>query len=172
MNICQNLETMNKQATHKVLLDTSFLIRLLDENSNLHQNALDYYRFFLENGYELYVSTISVAEYCVKGHIEHLPWDVLHVIPFNLDHAKLAGVYAAIIYEAREKGVYVTEDRLIIPNDTMIFSQVELSELDYFATSDTKSANAIRIVSDHAGTHFRHLDIHTPYTEMFGVLGV
>lgn len=163
---------MNKRETNKAILDTSFLIRLLDEKSDLHQNALDYYRFFLENEYELYVSTISIAEYCVKGHMEHIPWDVLRVIPFNLDHAKLAGDYTATLFEAKKKGVFVTNDRLIIPNDTKIFSQAELAGIYYFVTSDTLSSKAINTISDKLGMNLHHLDIHVPYTEMFGVLNI
>ena len=41
-----------------VLLDTSFFIRLLKEDDRLHQNAVEYFKYFLENDYMLKVSTI------------------------------------------------------------------------------------------------------------------
>lgn len=36
-----------------VLLDTSFFIRLLNEADPLHDNALDYFRYFLERKYSV-----------------------------------------------------------------------------------------------------------------------
>ena len=53
-----------------VLLDTSFFIRLLNDQDALHQNTRGYYRHFLQNSVRLKCSTISVAEYCVRGKIE------------------------------------------------------------------------------------------------------
>lgn len=56
-----------------VFCDTGFVIRLLDRTSDLHENALGYFRYFLENDYLIRMSTIAVAEFCVKDRIEHLP---------------------------------------------------------------------------------------------------
>ena len=52
------------------MLDTSFLIRLLKEDDPLHTNAKSYYQYLLENNFVLYVSTVAVAEYCVKGELD------------------------------------------------------------------------------------------------------
>ncbi len=49
---------------HSVLLDTSFFIRLLNDEDALHKNAKDYFKSFLESDIILKVSTISIAEYC------------------------------------------------------------------------------------------------------------
>ncbi|MET4083309.1 putative nucleic acid-binding protein [Pedobacter sp. UYP30] len=56
-----------------VFLDTSFFVRLLNDEDPLHGNAKDYFRYFLENEIVLKVSTISIAEYCVRGKIDELP---------------------------------------------------------------------------------------------------
>ena len=71
-----------------VLLDTSFFIRLLNDEDPLHENAIGYFRYFLENNIILKVSTITIAEYCVRGKLEDLPLRNIQIIPFNLDHAK------------------------------------------------------------------------------------
>lgn len=92
---------MLKEQPFSVLLDTSFLIRLLSKNDPLHQNAEDYYRYFLENGIPMYVSTITVAEYCVNGDIYELPLRSVRIIPFNIQHAPVAGGFANILYSAR-----------------------------------------------------------------------
>jgi predicted nucleic acid-binding protein len=61
-----------------VLLDTSFFIRLLDKNDPLHNNAKEYYKYFLDYNYEMCISTISVAEYCVGDAL------VISFVPFLL----------------------------------------------------------------------------------------
>lgn len=80
--------------TYSVLLDTSFFIRLLNDEDPLHQNAKDYFRYFLDNDIILKVSTISIAEYCVRGSLDELPLMNVQIIPFNLDHAKKTGEFA------------------------------------------------------------------------------
>lgn len=37
-----------------VILDTSFMIRLLNEADRLHPNVRGYFRYFLENGIPMY----------------------------------------------------------------------------------------------------------------------
>ena len=78
----------NKEQPKIAMLDTSFLIRLLKEDDLLHASAKEYYQYFLENHYVLYVSTVAVAEYCVRGTLDQLPFESVRVIPFNLDHAE------------------------------------------------------------------------------------
>lgn len=58
---------------HSVLLDTSFFIRLLNDEDKLHSNAVGYFKYFLENEITLKVSTITIAEYCVLGKLTDLP---------------------------------------------------------------------------------------------------
>ena len=55
---------MNKLGIESVMLDTSFCIRLLDDSDDLHINALEYFRFFLQEKIIIHLSTIAVAEYC------------------------------------------------------------------------------------------------------------
>ena len=45
-----------------VLLDTSFFIRLLNEEDSLHENALGYFKYFLEHDFVIKISTIAIAE--------------------------------------------------------------------------------------------------------------
>lgn len=39
---------MNKPGIKNIMLDTSFCIRLMDEHDALHSNALEYFKFFLQ----------------------------------------------------------------------------------------------------------------------------
>lgn len=111
---------MLKEKTFSVLLDTSFLIRLLSKNDPLHQNAEDYYRYFLEKEIPMYISTITVAEYCVNGDISELPLRSVRIIPFNIQHAPIAGGFANILYSARKTNDISVDNRLIIPNDVKL----------------------------------------------------
>lgn len=91
------------ESSYSVLLDTSFLIRLLKADDPLHANAKAYFRYFIENDVEMYISTISIAEYCVKGSFDDLPFQVCRIMPFNIQHAPIAGKYASVIFESANK---------------------------------------------------------------------
>lgn len=162
---------MLKEKTFSVLLDTSFLIRLLSKNDHLHQNAEDYYRYFLEKEIPMYISTITVAEYCVNGDISELPLRSVRIIPFNIQHAPIAGGFANILYSARKTNDISVDNRLIIPNDVKLFAQAECTpDVKYFVTSDTKSSKLIDKISEKNVVSFEHMDIHEPYTLNFGIL--
>lgn len=162
---------MLKEKTFSVLLDTSFLIRLLSKNDPLHQNAEDYYRYFLEKEIPMYISTITVAEYCVNGDISELPLRSVRIIPFNIQHAPIAGGFANILYSARKTNDISVDNRLIIPNDVKLFAQAECTpDVRYFVTSDTKSSKLIDKISEKNVVSFEHMDIHDPYTLNFGIL--
>ena len=55
------------------------------------KNALEYYKYFLREEIKMYISTISVAEYCVGGSITELPLRNLAILPFNLNHSVKTG---------------------------------------------------------------------------------
>lgn len=115
-------------AEYSVILDTSFMIRLLSESQPLHPNALGYFKYFLEHEIPMYFSTVSVAEYCVKGDFEDLPFQNIQILPFNTFHAKEAGKFANALFEAKSKGLIEIPNRLIIPNDSKIFAQGSIRE--------------------------------------------
>lgn len=162
---------MPKKESYSVLLDTSFLIRLLSADDELHSNALGYFKYFLENDIPMYVSTISIAEYCVRGDVTELPLKNIRIVPFNFEHAIVAGKYADILYSARAKGTIQVDNRLIIPNDVKLFAQADNSkDSKYFVTSDSRSSLLIDRISISESVTFEHMDIHTLYSSMFGVL--
>lgn len=152
------------------MLDTSFLIRLLKEDDPLHANAKSYYQYLLENNFVLYISTVAVAEYCVKGELDQLPFECVRVVPFNLDHAEKAGLFARTLYHAKSNDQYFPEQRLIIPNDSKIFAQAALIGALYFVTADTESSKAIDILAKENAFTVTHVDIHEPLTSFSGTL--
>lgn len=157
---------------HSVLLDTSFFVRLLNDEDPLHKNAKGYFKCFLENEIILKVSTISIAEYCVKGKIDELPLRKMQIIPFNLNHAKRAGEFAEVIFEENKTNKEKLTPRAIIPNDSKLFAQADLDkDIIQFITSDSRSKNTLEALKRQINPKFDIIDISTPYNETFGLLG-
>lgn len=155
-----------------VMLDTSFFIRLLNANDPLHYNALGYFKYFLEQGFVLKVSTIAIAEYCVGGDIDDLPLKNLMVLPFNYDHAVKAGKMMAEVYaEKKQRGAQIAP-RMVIPNDTKMFAQADVdNDVNYYATSDVECEKVYELLKTKEGNlSFSFLDITVPYTQSFGLL--
>ena len=67
-----------------VLLDSGFLIRLMNPDEPLHPLAMRWFRCFVERGIQCKVSTIALAEYGNISRFFH--WDgtvILLRIPVN-----------------------------------------------------------------------------------------
>lgn len=153
-----------------VLLDTSFFIRLLNESDRLYFNAKQYYEYFLSNKIQMFISTISIAEFCVLGDLTQLPIKNLHILPFNINHAKKAGEVARYLYEARKNKSLDEIERKLIINDAKLFAQASTeSSIDYFVTSDTKSINLFNILKN-MNLNFDILDIHKKLSVFLGKL--
>jgi len=156
---------------HSVLLDTSFFVRLLNDEDSLHNNAKGYFRYFLENEIVLKVSTISIAEYCVKGKIDELPLRNIQIIPFNLDQAKKTGEFAEAIFEENKILKEKLSPRAIIPNDSKLFAQADIDKsITHFITSDSRSKGTFQNLKKRKNPKFEIIDISRPYNETFGIL--
>lgn len=153
-----------------VFCDTGFVIRLLDETNNLHDNAIGYFQYFLENDYIIRMSTIAIAEFCVKDSIENLPLRNILLSPFNANHAVKAGECAKILYEAKAKGVLEVDARIVIQNDVKLLAQAQYDLASYYLTADVRSKRMYDVLKDNGQLSFDFTDIHTPYNEKFGML--
>lgn len=156
---------------HSVLLDTSFFIRLLNDEDNLHQNAIGYYKYFLENEITLKISTISIAEYCVLGKIDDLPLINLQILPFNLKDAEKTGEYAKIIFTENKISLEKLKPRAIIPNDSKLFAQADIDKtITHFITSDIRSKSTLKLLKKRTAPKFEIISIDIPFSETFGIL--
>lgn len=154
-----------------VLLDTSFFIRLLNDEDSLHINAVGYFKYFLENDIALKVSTISIAEYCVLGKLEDLPIINLQILPFNLKDAEKTGKFAKILFAENRISEEKLSPRAIIPNDSKLFAQADLDKtITHFVTSDVRSKNTLTLLKRRTNPKFEIISIDVPYTEIFGIL--
>ena len=154
---------MSKDKPCSALLDCSFLIRLLNNEDNLHENAKGYFKYFLEEKIILKVSTIAIAEYCVKGDKEDLPWENIQVVPFTIDHAIEAGRMGRIVFDEKERRGTNIQPRSIIPNDTKMFAQAnKIEDIAYFVSSDSEAVKIYDILQQN-GINFDYVDIKQPH---------
>lgn len=154
-----------------VLLDTSFFLRFLKEDDPLFKNADDYFRHFLKEEYSLYVSTVTIAEFCVGGSPDELPLKNLRILPFNYTHAVRTGNFARCLFDARRKGSVNFKERLLIPNDTKLFAQADSeANIEHFVTTDSESLKAFAVLKCTTKPLFSIIDLNIPYSETFGIL--
>lgn len=155
-----------------VLLDTSFFIRLLNEEDPLHENALGYFRYFLEHDFVIKVSTIAIAEYCVRGEVNELPLKNMLIVPFNFDHAQRAGKMIAEVYAEKKKRGATIAPRAVVPNDTKMFAQADVEEdINFYGTADVECKKVYDMIKAAEGKlSFGFIDITIPYHTFFGEL--
>ena len=155
------------------LLDTSFFLRFLNDKDPLFEKADNYYKYFLEKDFNLFISTISIAEYCVGGTVDQLPLRNLLVLPFNIDHAQKAGEFAGVLYEARRSSQLIVSERPVIINDAKLFAQADSeTNINFFVTSDARCINIFETIKNKINPNFNIVDIKIEHTETFGILGL
>ena len=154
----------------KALLDTSFFFRLLDSNDILNSNAKAYYNYMLVNNFELYISTIAIAEFCVRNPLDHLPLKDVRVMPFNIFHAEEAGhIYGIILNEKERRGAERLK-REVVQNDSKQFGQALYEAVDWYVSADTEAIKVYNIFINSAKHPFQYIDIHIPCKEQVGEL--
>lgn len=150
-----------------VLLDTSFIIRLLKTDDPLHGNAKAWFRWLLEHKAPMHLSTISISEYCVKGAFDQLPLRNVRVLPFNWQHAQRSGEFARVLLDQRKD-----EERSVVINDIKLLAQADVEpRISHFLTKDRKLSTKITQLTD-AGLRLRAslLDLNTPLADVLGQL--
>ena len=138
-----------------VLLDTSFFIRLLNEEDPLHENAFGYFRYFLEHDFVIKISTIAIAEYCVRG-----------------DVSQRAGKMIAEVYAEKKRRGATIAPRAVVPNDTKMFAQADVEpDINFYGTADVECKKVYDMIKVSEGKlSFKFIDITIPYNAFFGEL--
>ncbi|MGB0745065.1 MAG: hypothetical protein ACPGSB_11135 [Opitutales bacterium] len=119
-----------------VLLDTSFFITLLDSKRANHSVAKQYLRYFLENKFVLWLSSIVVSEYCHKGTLDEPPMAHLYVLPFTLEHAVES---AALDFKSRPED---NARRDTAKDDYKLLAQAKCERAGFLMTDDVNSLAA------------------------------
>jgi predicted nucleic acid-binding protein len=158
-------------SAHSVLLDTSFFLRFLNTQNPLHGNAMAYFKYFLDHDFILKISTIAMAEFCVAAAINDLPLLNLQIVPFNYNHAIKAGEFMRVVFNHRkQQSTPTVSSRVIIPNDTKMFAQADVEQVESFVSSDTEAQKIFAIINKVAPVHFNFIDINTPCHQTYGRL--
>jgi predicted nucleic acid-binding protein len=152
-----------------VLLDTSFCIRLLKKDEPLHQNAIEYFQYFLEQKIELYISTIAIAEYSVKDDPANLPLKMMKIIPFDFFDGKTAGEFHSILLEQKNKTVDI--DRNVVKDDCKLIAQIFNRKIEGYITKDRKSfGQIIKPITEIRGFFIELIDFSFSLKEYKGEL--
>lgn len=150
-----------------VLLDTSFIIRLLKTDDTLHANAKVWFRWLLDHKVPMYLSTISISEFCVKGSFDQLPLRNVRVLPFNWQHAQRSGEFGGVLLDRRKD-----EERAVVINDIKLLAQADVEpRISHFLTKDRKlSAKITQLASSGLQLRATLIDLNTPLADVLGEL--
>lgn len=115
------------------LVDTSFLITLADDARPHHAHAMRYLREAVSRGSTLYLSAVVVSEFHAKQPITDLPLRNFRVLPFNIDHAMMAGELASTI--RRDPG----DLRDAVKDDLKLLAQAVCTAIPFVLTEDERT---------------------------------
>jgi len=120
--------------TASVLLDTSFLISLVDASRPNHAQAVKYYRLMLDDAVPMYFSAIVAAELSIKQPIVDFPLRNFRIVPFNIPHAIEAGkLWNAL--GARDSG----DARAVVRDDVKLIAQAVHESISFVITEDAST---------------------------------
>ena len=114
-----------------VLLDTSFLISLVNSHRAHHATAVQYYRHCRQHNVPMYFSSIVASEFGIKQPITELPLDHFRPLDFNLAH----GQRAASLWNAlgpRDQG----DARAVVRDDLKLLAQARHEGIGVLLTED------------------------------------
>jgi predicted nucleic acid-binding protein len=153
-----------------VLLDSSFCIRLMRSDDEFHQNAKDYFQYFLENGIEMYLSTIVVSEYAAGNNPDDLlSLKVFRLLEFDYADAKIAGNFFAEL--KGNEDLRESEQRKVIINDIKLFAQIHNRRIDAYITKDKKSlGKMIEPLKNSHNLKFEFIDLSISLNDKLGRL--
>lgn len=162
---------MSKLSFSTIMLDTSFCIRLMDNNDPLHQNALDYYKYFLTEKITMHISTIVVAEYAVGDDPANLPLNNLQIESFDFMDGKTAGLFHREIRgdQANIQGF----NRRIIANDVKILAQIQNKKIEGIISKDVNSLKQfVTPLTKSNSLQVKFIDLNIPLNQTLGQLFV
>lgn len=113
-----------------LLLDTSYLISLANPQRPHHSVARQYLIESLARGVPLYLSAIVISEFQVKQAINDLPMRNFVVLPFNIDHAMMAGILM------RDLQRDIGDDRVAVKDDIKLIAQAVCESVTHVLTED------------------------------------
>lgn len=116
------------------LLDTGFLISLVNARRAHHATAVQYYRHMLQNDVPMYFSAIVAAEFGIKQPITDLPLNNFRILNFNIPHGqKAAELWNAL--GSRDAG----DARQVVRDDVKLIAQASHESIGFILTEDVST---------------------------------
>lgn len=119
--------------TAAALLDTSFLISLVDARRPNHSTAAQYYRLMLEQQSPMYFSAIVAAEFAIKQPTTDLPLKNFRCIPFNIPHS----IEAARLWNLLNRDS--ADSRMVVRDDAKLMAQAAHESIQFILTEDAST---------------------------------
>lgn len=153
-----------------ILLDNSFVTRLLKADDEYHTTVVEYFQYFLENNIILYLSTIVIGEYAVADNPDNLlALNAFQILEFDYGDAKISGDYYAFLKDNQD--LRKTEERKVIINDLKLLAQIQNRGIDAFITKDQKMIpKMITPLKENKNLNFEYLDLTIPLKDKLGLL--
>lgn len=116
------------------LLDTSFLISLMDESRPHHGVAEQYFRHMLKNDVLMIFSSIVAAEFGIKQDIADLPLSSFKPVNFTVPHGQTAARFWNVL-GSRDEG----DARQTVKDDVKLIAQAFHEGIGVVLTEDASS---------------------------------
>ena len=117
----------------KVMLDTSYLITLINAERANHRIARAYYKHMIEQQIHMCISAIAVSEFSVKDAITSLPLQNFILLPFNAADAIESARLQCLI--DRDSG----DDRQSVKDDLKLLGHCAHEKILFLLTDDKNS---------------------------------
>lgn len=117
-----------------VLMDTSFLISLVNEQRPHHAVAVAYHRHMLTHNMPMFFSSIVAAEFAIKQTITELPLAQFRLLSFNVIHGQKAGtLWNALGHRDPE------DARAVVRDDVKLLAQASHEGIGVLLTEDAST---------------------------------
>jgi hypothetical protein len=116
------------------MLDTSFLISLVDSNRPNHSVAIQYYKLLIQQQSHLYFSAIVAAEIAIKQPITDFPLKNFQHVPFNIPHSTEAARIWNLL-GGHDNG----DNRAVVKDDVKIMAQALHEGIPFILTEDAST---------------------------------
>lgn len=148
-----------------VLLDTCFLISFVDKLRPNHENAIGFYKYFIENKISMYLSSIVVSEFSIKQSIEDLPLEDFRSLSYNIpDSYASVSIYNEMMNDKPEGAC-----RNCIKDDYKLTGLCEFNKIDYLITEDRRFFDKLNQFKKKGAISFTPLFLPTGFEVSFNV---
>lgn len=114
---------MSEPKYTKVLTDTCFLISLLNENDAQHKHAEEYFRYFIEQKTQLYLSTISLSE-CYEKQQPTIIRN-FKLVSFGLNESTMQHD----LFQRSDVQSKASEEKIVVKDDIKIISSAVANKI-------------------------------------------